>query len=180
MFAAGDAEGLSAIFRQIDAMQKTRMIKVSAETMDHFKPFAEAALYCMAAVLLAALDCVTSHGSPLCAILVLVLMWVAETLHQRRVTSLASLAFGGRQTTFLRRVLPWLKAPAACHLGAPRAGNHASERVHPPEKASEGEIKHVMMILDVSPSMQLIDTGKEGMISRRKQCATLVQSFSGG
>jgi len=44
---------LSAVFRQIDAMQKTRMIKVSAETMDHFKPFAEAALYCMASVLLA-------------------------------------------------------------------------------------------------------------------------------
>ncbi|HCB96752.1 MAG TPA: aerotolerance regulator BatA, partial [Verrucomicrobiales bacterium] len=53
VFAAGDPEGLSAVFRQIDAMQKTRMIKVSAETMDHFKPFAEAALYCMASVLLA-------------------------------------------------------------------------------------------------------------------------------
>ena len=53
VFAAGDPEGLSAVFRQIDAMQKTRMIKVSAETMDHFKPFAEAALYCMACVLLA-------------------------------------------------------------------------------------------------------------------------------
>ena len=117
--------------------------------------------------------------APLCAILVLVLMWAAETLHQRRVTSLASLAFGPEgKPAFLGRVLPWLKAPAAAlATWGLLVLATMPPKVHPPEKASEGEIKHVMMILDVSPSMQLIDAGKEGMISRRKQCATLMQSF---
>ena len=117
--------------------------------------------------------------APLCAILVLVLMWVAETLHQRRVTSLASLAFGpDGKPAFLGRVLPWLKAPAAAlATWGLLVLATMPPKVHPPEEASEGEIKHVMMILDVSPSMQLIDAGKEGMISRRKQCATLMQSF---
>ena len=102
-------------------------------------------------------------------------MWVAETLHQRRVTSLPW-PLAGWQTRLSRARAALLKAPAAArHLGAPRAGDHAS-KVHPPEEASEGEIKHVMMILDVSPSMQLIDAGKEGMIGRRKQCVP-VQSF---
>ena len=117
--------------------------------------------------------------APLCAILVLVLMWVAETLHQRRVTSLASLAFGpDGKPAFLGRVLPWLKAPAAAlATWGLLVLATMPPKVHPPEEASEGEIKHVMMILDVSPSMQLIDAGKDGMISRRKQCATLMQSF---
>ena len=117
--------------------------------------------------------------APLCAILVLVLMWAAETLHQRRVTSLASLAFGPEgKPAFLGRVMPWLKAPAAAlATWGLLVLATMPPKVHPPEKASEGEIKHVMMILDVSPSMQLIDAGKEGMISRRKQCATLMQSF---
>ena len=117
--------------------------------------------------------------APLCAILVLVLMWAAETLHQRRVTSLASLAFGpDGKPAFLGRVLPWLKAPAAAlATWGLLVLATMPPKVHPPEEASEGEIKHVMMILDVSPSMQLIDAGKEGMISRRKQCATLMQSF---
>ena len=68
--------------------------------------------------------------APLCAILVLVLMWVAETCIPASCDILASLAFGpDGKPAFLGRVLPWLKAPAArpCHLGAPRAGDHASK-----------------------------------------------------
>ena len=46
VFAAGDPEGLKAVFRNIDAMQKSRLEKTSAETMDHFYP------YCMAGLIL--------------------------------------------------------------------------------------------------------------------------------
>ena len=44
VFAAGDPEGLKAVFRNIDAMQKSRLEKTSAETMDHFHP------YCLAGI----------------------------------------------------------------------------------------------------------------------------------
>ncbi len=43
-FAAGDPEGLKAVFRRIDAMQKARLVKSGAETMDNFGPFCIAAL----------------------------------------------------------------------------------------------------------------------------------------
>lgn len=43
-FAAGDPEGLKAVFRRIDQMQKARLVKTAAETMDHFGPFCVAAL----------------------------------------------------------------------------------------------------------------------------------------
>ena len=38
VFSAGDPEGLKAVFRRIDAMQETRLEKVSAESMDDFEP----------------------------------------------------------------------------------------------------------------------------------------------
>lgn len=39
VFAAGDPEGLKAVFRRIDSMQKARLEKTSAETMDDFVPY---------------------------------------------------------------------------------------------------------------------------------------------
>ena len=42
VFAAGDPLALKAIFNKIDQMQKTKIEKIGAESMDHFKPFAMA------------------------------------------------------------------------------------------------------------------------------------------
>ncbi len=56
VFAAGDPEGLKAIFRNIDAMQKSRLEKTSAETMDDFYP------YCMAGLILLGLFTTCSFG----------------------------------------------------------------------------------------------------------------------
>ncbi len=39
VFATGDQEGLKAIFKRIDEMQKTQLKKTSAETMDNFAPY---------------------------------------------------------------------------------------------------------------------------------------------
>ena len=43
-FEAGDPESLEAIFRRIDAMQRTRLEATVAESMDHFGPWCVAAL----------------------------------------------------------------------------------------------------------------------------------------
>lgn len=44
VFAAGDPDGLDAIFKRIDEMQETRIEKTSSETMDHFRPYCLAGL----------------------------------------------------------------------------------------------------------------------------------------
>jgi Ca-activated chloride channel family protein len=56
VFNPGDAEGLKAVFKQIDAMQQTRLEKTSAETLDDFVP------YCLAGLALLALHLLTSLG----------------------------------------------------------------------------------------------------------------------
>jgi Ca-activated chloride channel family protein len=43
-FAAGDPEALNVIFKQIDDMNKARLEKTAAETMDNFEPFCIAGL----------------------------------------------------------------------------------------------------------------------------------------
>ena len=44
VFAAGDPEGLNAVFRRIDGMQKAKLEKTTAETMAHFRPYCLAGL----------------------------------------------------------------------------------------------------------------------------------------
>lgn len=48
VFSPGDPGGLKSVFEQIDAMQQTRLEKVSAETMDHFEPYILAGLSVLA------------------------------------------------------------------------------------------------------------------------------------
>jgi Ca-activated chloride channel family protein len=43
-FAAGDAEGVRAVFARIDKMQQTKLQKTAAERQDHFFPFAATGL----------------------------------------------------------------------------------------------------------------------------------------
>ena len=53
IFEPGDPAGLQAVFRTIDEMQEARVESVRAEAIDHFAPFALAALGVFAAALLA-------------------------------------------------------------------------------------------------------------------------------
>ena len=39
MFAAGDPLALKAIFNRIDNMQKTKIDRIGAESMDNFEPY---------------------------------------------------------------------------------------------------------------------------------------------
>lgn len=55
VFAAGDPQGLEVVFKSIDEMSETRIEKISAESMDNFRPYSLAGLSLLALSLLALL-----------------------------------------------------------------------------------------------------------------------------
>jgi Ca-activated chloride channel family protein len=50
-------------------------------------------------------------------------------------------------------------------------------KIHHADSVSESEMKHVVLILDVSPSMRLADAGPTGQQSRMARASELMESF---
>ena len=103
----------------------------------------------------------------------------AEMLHSRRCRRVAPLAFGpSRKPAVWARSAPLLRVAA---LGALCWGLVTlmllNPKVHTAEEVPEGELKHVMLVLDVSPSMRLQDAGPQKDASRRKRAFALMESF---
>jgi Ca-activated chloride channel family protein len=107
---------------------------------------------------------------------------LAEWLHARRVRHVAPLAFGpaGRPSLWARgaphaRVLA---LAALCWglstllLTEPRRYSIGSS-----ENAFQGEPKHILVVLDVSPSMHLVDAGPSRKESRTQRARELMESF---
>ena len=104
---------------------------------------------------------------------------VGELLHQARVRKVARLAFGpGSQAR------PWTAAAGPLRVVA--AGAIAwglvtllqlEPRAFQAERAAEGEEHHVVLVLDVSPSMRLEDAGPGLEDSRLQRVSALLQSF---
>ena len=115
----------------------------------------------------------------LIACVVAVAVLAAEALHARRVRRVAQLAFGptGR--------------PRAWALAAPfyRAISVAAlawglttllllpPKVHRTAVVDKSKLRHLLLLLDVSPSMRLEDAGPTKKQSRRARARTLVESF---
>lgn len=97
------------------------------------------------------------------AILVVAIMILAEMLHLVRIRRLAPLAFGyGRGPTLLGYVAPVAVVIASGAL----TWGLVSLLLLPPEIHRAADVdeelrKHIMIMLDVSPSMRLQDAGKE-------------------
>lgn len=115
----------------------------------------------------------------LSALAVLLLAGLAEWLHARRVARVAVLAFGpeGRP-----RDWTWLAAPArALALAALTWGLLTLTLLDPktvkPAQTPQGGWRHLVIVLDVSPSMQLADAGPTGQQSRAKRAAELLMSI---
>lgn len=111
---------------------------------------------------------------------VVVLAALAEVLHARRIVRVAPLAFGPRRLAML-----WV-AGLGTFLRIAAAGAVAWGLVTlallPPMTHKEGEIKdgeyrHLVMVLDVSRSMTLEDSGPGGKQTRAMRAADLIQSF---
>jgi Ca-activated chloride channel family protein len=50
-------------------------------------------------------------------------------------------------------------------------------KIHKANVLSEADVQHVVLVLDVSPSMQLEDAGPTGQLTRKQRAAELMESF---
>ncbi|MBL8863244.1 MAG: VWA domain-containing protein [Planctomycetes bacterium] len=116
------------------------------------------------------------------AALVLVLAAAAEWIHARRVRRVARLAFGPSG-----RPAPWARAAPALRVLAfgALAWSLATLALDPPKRhgldgaASRRDTDpgHVLIVLDVSPSMRLVDAGPDKKQSRMERARDLMESF---
>ena len=115
----------------------------------------------------------------LCAAIVILL---AEWIHWRRIERLRILVFGpsGRPSLWAYGVSP-LRVIAAAALTwslmtlmflAPRTRTPGTDKPVPFQK-----LKHVVLILDVSPSMRLQDAGVDGKLSRMVRAREVMESY---
>lgn len=115
-------------------------------------------------------------GSALLAVL------VAEALHARRVHRVARLFFGPRE-----RPAPWVRGvpfARAAAAGALAWGLWTLLMIEPMKHSASdaelsrgGDYEHVLLVLDVSPSMRLVDAGPTKSQSRMQRARAVMESF---
>ncbi len=112
-----------------------------------------------------------------CAVVILAL--AAEHLHARRSQRVAGLAFGpGRRPALWAYAAPYLRVLA---MGALCWGL-VTLLILPPKIQKSKEIpaseeRHLLLVLDVSPSMRLVDAGPDGKQSRMTRASAILNSF---
>jgi Ca-activated chloride channel family protein len=115
----------------------------------------------------------------LAALVCFLLAGGAELVHARRTRKLAALAFGpGRRAAPWARIAPLLRVSSLAAI----VWGLTTLFLLPPKthRAVGGEIKeyrHVILALDVSPSMRLRDAGPTGEQSRMQRASDVMQSF---
>ncbi len=115
----------------------------------------------------------------LAALAVAILALAAETLHAARIRRLARLAFGPGQ-----KPAPWARMAPALRVIALAALCwglitllELPPKVHVAETIPDNERRHVLIVLDVSPSMRLKDAGPSADQSRMKRASVVMESF---
>jgi Ca-activated chloride channel family protein len=112
------------------------------------------------------------------ALIVLLLAALAEWLHTRRCHRVALLAFGSsgkpREWTW---VVPILRVVALVALTWGLVTLYLMDpRILRPKQVPEGGFRHMLIALDVSPSMQLKDAGPTGQQTRAQRASELIMS----
>jgi Ca-activated chloride channel family protein len=115
----------------------------------------------------------------LAAVAVVILGLAAERLHARRCRRVATLAFGPS-----RRPAPWASAAPLLRVAALAALCwglitllQLPPKVHKINEIPERDYRHLLLVLDVSPSMRLEDAGPTGKQPRRARAADVLKSF---
>jgi len=110
---------------------------------------------------------------------VLVIALGSELLHATRISRISLLAFGPSEKPAL-----WARgAPFARCMALATAGwglltlLEINPKVYKAKTVEESEIQHIVIVLDVSPSMKLEDAGVDGSQPRRKRAFELMESF---
>ena len=105
---------------------------------------------------------------------------VAEFIHWGRIKRVARLAFGPKEGpsmwVFLAPVLRVL-ALAAASWGFLSLLLVVEARVHNTGEIPEEDYKHLVLVVDVSPSMSLEDAGPEGDRTRRQRASDVLESL---
>ncbi len=109
------------------------------------------------------------------------LIGLAEWLHSRRMARLGALAFGPKQRPALWALsVPTLRTTAgACLAGSLTVLFLLAPMSHRREDADVRfeQLKHVVLVLDVSPSMRLEDAGPKGDLSRLRRAREVMESY---
>lgn len=115
------------------------------------------------------------------AAVVCLLVAMSEVLHLRRMRRIGHLSFGpkGRPAVWVTS-LPFVRPLAA---GVVAAALAVLSQLPPSMHRNEGgdvpfeKLKHVIIVLDVSPSMRLQDAGIQGDQSRMKRAREVMESY---
>jgi hypothetical protein len=113
------------------------------------------------------------------AIIVLLTVLGAEAWHARRIRRVAMLAFGPvGQPRRWTLAAPMLRAIAAAALAWGLSTlMWLPPKVHHSAVVDKSKLRHLIILLDVSPSMRLQDAGPTKKQSRRARARDLIDSF---
>ena len=100
-------------------------------------------------------------------------------LHAARCRAISPLAFGpDRRPRIWASSTPWLRVIAVTLLAwGMTTLLFLPPKVHRATATSEDKIKHVVLVLDVSPSMRLDDAGPSQIQKRSNRAADIMESF---
>lgn len=115
----------------------------------------------------------------LAAAAALMLATLAEVLYSRRVRRVALLAFGPHgKPAFWARLAPFLRSVSVALLAWGLVTLMLLKpKVHKLNEIPDSEYKNLLIVYDVSPSMNLVDAGPTQQQSRRQRTADLLKSF---
>lgn len=104
---------------------------------------------------------------------------LGELIHAARVRRIAPLAFGPNL-----RPAAWVAVTPLLRIGSFAALTWGlmtlamlQPKVHKLAEVDDDEVRHIVLVLDVSPSMKLDDAGPDKKQSRQQRAADLVESF---
>lgn len=109
----------------------------------------------------------------------LIVYVVAEYIHSRRVNKVSRLAFGeSGRPGWIGTVSPVVRIASIGLLSWGMVTLFLIDpKIHRGNELPDNQKKHLVLILDVSPSMGLLDAGPQKNMSRRQRAAEVMESF---
>ncbi len=127
-------------------------------------------------------EATTSTMTLVVTVAALALVLLAELIHSLRVRRVKHLAFGpGGRPAAWTSLVPLLRAAGACSLawGLGTLLFDVAPKMHRVAARGAGDWKHLVLVLDVSPSMRLEDAGPDKVQSRRERARDVLNSMFG-
>ena len=113
------------------------------------------------------------------ALVALVITAATEMIHARRIKAISTLSFGPSAVpSSWYRIVPTMRCLAiALIIWGLTSLLGIQPKIHKAKAVDPNEIRHIVIVLDVSPSMKIQDAGTEGNKIRSKRAFELMESF---